>query len=204
MTKFLRVSYRTNGGALTTAISGPYTRLVNVATYARRVMAGSEPFALWASFSGVHPISGAPCAMRERILLNGRDVVTIEEVAWTSEHTMPRIDVPDSSFWTRVVRPAPGARGTFKVRFTRLATRLEVPLHSEFPIESHNVDTFGPTDVIALNADGSRIYAITLDAIYHGGERVIEYVPDEEDDAAAAVGGRDEDTFVEDDEEESL
>lgn len=72
---FLRITTRTGEKYVS-----EFTKLVNVQRYASQVFIGQKPFNVWRVVGDVHPQSGERVLVRQRVMLNGRDVLEVEHV----------------------------------------------------------------------------------------------------------------------------
>lgn len=62
-----------------------FSKMRGIGTYASEVMSGRKAFALWRPVAQTHPISGAPCLVRSRVMVNGTEVRNMEVVIPTTE-----------------------------------------------------------------------------------------------------------------------
>jgi hypothetical protein len=57
-----------------------FSKLGRVQRYVTQVMAGQKPFNVWSIVGRTHPVSGEPFLTRSRLMLNGSDILAVEQV----------------------------------------------------------------------------------------------------------------------------
>ena len=187
--KFFRITM-TDG---TTFISGPYTRLVRVAAFVRRILSGAEPLVAWVTARTTHPLTGAPCIVRTRTFKRPGDVRAMEHVEWASTQLAPATEVPDAPFWTPALIIGRGTDGTVRVRTDAQAALTGLPVGTVLPLARE--DFYGPTEtpVAWLNATGERTWRPRAEQVWEHGALVAGAPVMDEDDAAADHDDSDED-----------
>ena len=88
---FLMATLTTGG-----QVVSEFTELKKVQKYAQDIFAGRASFNAWKVVSNVHPASGEKVLIRERLLISGEHIVSIQQVQpTTTEHEyMPNYFVP--------------------------------------------------------------------------------------------------------------
>lgn len=88
-----------------------FSRLRGISRYSQQVMGGVKPFNVWQVVAETHPVSGEPCLMRSRRLINGREIVDMQIVEPQTERADEARATLRADLFDPVTEPQGGEAG---------------------------------------------------------------------------------------------
>lgn len=130
-----------------------FTKLANAQRYAIQVFAGIKPFNVWKVVGNQHPASGEHVLVRQRVMLNGRDIASIEHVERVATQETNSLEPND---FAPVAESQSGPGGSW------VAPAVNTPEHAvagvRYPVHIHP-QTLVPYVILraAYDQDGQRV-----------------------------------------------
>jgi hypothetical protein len=114
-----------------------FDKLSKVQQYAQKVFSGTDTFNAWKVVSRVHPASGEAVLIREREVISGRHIVSVQQVVPKSDLTVPH-DYEPSRFQPALVTKE-GEHGLWRVPASTVIERegviatpdVDYPVHRD-------------------------------------------------------------------------